>query len=210
MICVPRGTDNLGKTEHRGLTTRIDLGYADGDTDQVTGTYDTAGTLAQENLPGGYSQTWTNNIVGQATALTYSQTNGTTTTPILGFTQTYDHAGRVVTSTGPGGSQRYSYDDRARLTRVQDTGTEGCTTRSYTFTGDSNRTNLTSYTPDGDGACQTNTAISAASYSYDGRPDHQQRLHLRPTRPHPHRAQNTHQRSRRPPGRRLEHHLRSQ
>ncbi len=99
--------------------------------------------------------------------MAYTQTVKNTTVPILGFSQTYDHLGRVNTATGPAGSRTYNYDDRARLTRVQDTGTEGCTTRSYSFTGDSNRTSLTSYAPDGDGACQTTTTASSTSYSYD-------------------------------------------
>ncbi|MCA0294640.1 MAG: hypothetical protein LCH96_04835 [Actinobacteria bacterium] len=161
------GTDNQGKAEHRGLATRIDLGYASGDADQVTGSYDAAGSITKETLPGGYVKAWTYNTVGQATALSYTQAIGDVPVPILGFTQTYDHYGRVVTATGPAGSQRYSYDDRARLTRVEDTTSEGCTTRSYTFAGDSNRTSLTSYSPGSAGACQTSVPAAAASYTYD-------------------------------------------
>jgi RHS repeat-associated protein len=99
--------------------------------------------------------------------MAYTQTVNSAQVPILGFSQTYDHLGRVTTATGPAGSRSYSYDDRARLTKVKDTGTEGCTTRSYSFSGDSNRTNLTSYAPDLDGSCQTGTASSTTSYSYD-------------------------------------------
>lgn len=161
------GTDTLGNIEHRGLATRIDLGYATGDTDVVAGAYDPAGGLVQQVLPGGYAQAWTRNLAGQATAMAYTQTVGGTTTPILGFTQTHDHLGQVVAATGPAGSQQYSYDDRARLSKVQDTGTEGCTTRVYGFTGDSNRTSLATYAPDADGGCQTATAAGTTSYSYD-------------------------------------------
>ena len=161
------GTDTLGNIEHRGLATRIDLGYAAGDTDVVAGAYDAAGGLVQQVLPGGYAQAWTRNLAGQPTAMAYTQTVGGTTTPILGFTQTHDHLGRVVTATGPAGSQQYTYDDRARLTEVQDTGTEGCTTRVYGFTGDSNRTALATYAPDADGGCQTSTAATTVGFSYD-------------------------------------------
>ena len=161
------GTDNLGKVERRGLTTKIDLGYATGDSDTITGSYDPAGNLVRQVLPDSYEQTWVRNLAGQATAMTYTQTVAGAPVPILGFTQTYDHLGRVITATGPAGSRSYSYDDRARLVRVHDTGTEGCTTRNYTFTGDSNRTSLTRYAPSGDGACQTATAASTASFSYD-------------------------------------------
>jgi len=159
------GTDNQGKTEHRGLTTRIDLGYADGDTDQITGSYDATGNLIRQTLPGGYAQAWTRNLTGQPTNLTYT-TDGDTT-QVMAFGQTYDHLGRVVTASGPTGTKRYTYDDRARLTRVQDTTADGCTTRRYTFTGDSNRTSLTTYGPGAEGACQTTTAASTTSYDYD-------------------------------------------
>jgi len=162
------GTDLLGKVEHRGLTTKIDLGYSDGNTDQVAGAYDAAGALVKETLPDGYTQQWTRNLAGQATAMSYTQTTDGVTTPVLGFTQTYDHLGRVVQATGPAGTQRYTYDDRARLSKVQDTGTEGCITRVYGFTGDSNRTSLTSYGPDAEGGCQTSTGATSATYSYDG------------------------------------------
>lgn len=70
-------------------------------------------------------------------------------------------------ATGPAGSQRYTYDDRARLSKVEDTGTEGCVTRVYGFTGDSNRTSLTSYGPDAAGGCQATTVAASSSYSYD-------------------------------------------
>ena len=147
--------------------TRNPLGYATGDTDVVTGGYDPAGNLVQQQLPGGYTQSWTRNLAGHPTAMAYTQQVNNTPVPILGFSQTYDHLGRVVSATGPAGSRSYGYDDRARLTLVKDTGTEGCTTRRYSFTGDSNRTSLTSYAPDGDGACQTNTATNTATYGYD-------------------------------------------
>ena len=133
----------------------------------MAGAYDAAGALVKETLPGGYAQAWTRNLAGQVTATAYTQTVGGATTPVLGFTQTYDHLGRVVQATGPAGSQRYTYDDRARLSKVEDTGTEGCVTRVYGFTGDSNRTSLTSYGPDVAGGCQATTVAASSSYSYD-------------------------------------------
>ena len=154
-------------SEHRGLTTAIDLGYASGDTDQITGSYDTAGNLIHQTMPGGWQMDWTRNLAGQPTSLAYTKDG----VPEMGmaFTQTYDHLGRVRTATSPAGARSYRYDDRARLIEVRDHhAMTGCTTRQYTFTGDSNRTKLTSYGPDGDGACQTTTeAGEPESYSYD-------------------------------------------
>ncbi len=101
------GTDQLGRAERRGLTTSIDLGYASGDTDVVSGAYDVAGSLVSQMLPGGYSESWVRNLAGQVTSLAYSQSVAGVGVPVLGFTQSYDHLGRVVTGTGPAGSQRY-------------------------------------------------------------------------------------------------------
>ncbi len=161
------GTDSQGRAERRGLTTKVDLGYAAGEADQISGSYDSAGNLVAETLPGGYAQSWVRNLAGQATATAYTQTVSGTATPIVGFSQSYDHLGRVVSATGPAGGQRYGYDDRARLVKVEDTGTNGCVTRVYGFTGDSNRTSLKTYNPSSAGGCQTATVASALSYSYD-------------------------------------------
>ncbi len=161
------GTDLLGRVEHRGLTTSVDLGYADGNSDQVRGAYDVSGALVAESLPGGYRADWVRNLAGQTTSLAYSQHVGDQDVPVVGFSQTFDHVGRVSTATGPTGTTRYRYDDRARLVRAQVQTATSCLTREYAFAGDSNRTSLTRYGSAGDGGCQTDTAASTTSYSYD-------------------------------------------
>lgn len=161
------GTDSAGLAEHRGLVTKIDLGYAGDSSDQVEGAYDASGALIKEVLPNGYIQTWMRNIAGEPMGTTYAQMIDGTEVPLLAFTQTYDHLGRVVTATGPSGSQHYTYDDRARLTKVEDTTTKGCTTREYRFTGDSNRSSLVSYSADGNGACQATIVEATESHTYD-------------------------------------------
>ncbi|MFT3969001.1 MAG: hypothetical protein QM695_01665 [Micropruina sp.] len=161
------GTDNQGKVERRGLTTKIDLGYAAGDSDTITGSYDAAGNLVRQLLPGNYEQTWHRNLAGQATDMAYARDDGTIITALLAFSQTVDHAGRVRTTSGQGRSQTYLYDDRARLASVQENGINGCRTRKYGFTGDSNRTSLKTYNAASNGDCQTSTATSTATSSYD-------------------------------------------
>jgi RHS repeat-associated protein len=161
------GTDNQGRVEHRGLTTAADLGYTTGTGDAITSAYDTRGNLTHQQLPDGYATTTSYNAVGQPTSLAYTHAAGGTTTPVLGFSQTYDHLGRVVTASSPASSRTYTYDDRARLTDVRDTTTSGCTTRSYAFTGDSNRTQKTTYNPDAAGNCQTTTPTTTTNYTYD-------------------------------------------
>lgn len=159
------GLDASDKKERRGLTTKVDLGYASGETiDVVRGAYDRGGNMVGQDLPDGYKMTWTRNIAGEAMALSYTRGG----MPVVSFTQTYDHLGRVRTAVGPAGSRLYKYDDRARLVQVDDRqNVTGCTTRKYTFTGDSNRAKLVHYGPNGDGACQISTAAVTETYTYD-------------------------------------------
>src|SRR4029077_3775169 len=65
-------------------------------------------------------------------------------------------------------SQLYSYDKAGRLTLVKDTPQGGgCTTRSYSYDADSNRTALIPRQPSIGGACDTSSAGTTQSYSYD-------------------------------------------
>lgn len=68
-------------------------------------------------------------------------------------------------------AQVYAYDQAGRLTTVRDTFAGACTTRVYAFAGTSgkasNRTSLTTFDSDAEGACQTTTAVSARAYTYD-------------------------------------------
>jgi RHS repeat-associated protein len=161
------GTDSLGKKERRGLVTTLDVGLASGP-DEFTGAYDDAGALSEQNYPGGVKATWTRNLTGAATSLAYAQG----TTDLLAFTNTLDQAGRVRIANGPISDQSYRYDDRDRLTKVEDTTNGYCTTRTYDFYKDSNRKTLTTYAPDttagSEGACRsTGTAASTKTPSFD-------------------------------------------
>lgn len=79
-----------------------------------------------------------------------------------------DWASQAITDTAIplASSQAYSYDNADRLTTVQDTQAIQCTTRGYTYDADSNRTSLTSYTPNSDGTCQA-TSGTTTSWAYD-------------------------------------------
>src|SRR4029077_9438805 len=76
--------------------------------------------------------------------------------------------GQILAQTGTLSSQLYSYDKAGRLTLVKDTPQGGgCTTRSYSYDADSNRTALITRQPSIGGACDTSSAGTTQSYSYD-------------------------------------------
>ncbi len=86
---------------------------------------------------------------------------------LIGFSSGVDNDGRVRTMQSPASQQTYTYDDRDRLKKVKDTANGLCTTRAYTFSGDSDRTNLKTYGPGGAGACQEATTSSDVSSTFD-------------------------------------------
>ena len=76
--------------------------------------------------------------------------------------------GQWLAHTGTLSGQAFSYDAAGRLTRVQDTPAGGgCTTRTYAFDADSNRTSLTVHDPAGDGSCTTSGQGTVTTHSYD-------------------------------------------
>ena len=156
------GTDSRGKKERRGLVTSLDVGLASG-LDVFTGAYDATGSLVEQNYPGGIKATWQRDIAGTETALSYEQAGQ----PLLAYTNTVDADGRVREATNTGSAQTFTYDDRDRLTKVEDTIADSCSTRVYGFSGDSDRTSLATYGPGTAGACQTATASSTVTSSFD-------------------------------------------
>ena len=156
------GTDSRGKKERRGLVTSLDVGLASG-LGVFTGAYDATGSLVEQNYPGGIKATWQRDIAGTETALSYEQAGQ----PLLAYTNTVDADGRVREATNTGSAQTYTYDDRDRLTKVEDTVADSCSTRVYGFSGDSDRTSLATYGPGTAGVCQTATVSSTITSSFD-------------------------------------------
>lgn len=155
------GTDSKGRQERRGLVTKLDVGLPNGP-DEFTGAYDDSGNLVEQNYPGGTKATWTRDLTGAATNLAYTQAG----TRLIAFTNTHDQNGRVRDAGGPGTAQSYRYDDKDRLTKVEDTAVGGCTTRDYGFSADSNRTSLKTSPPGtvtgSEGDCQSATGTTVA------------------------------------------------
>jgi RHS repeat-associated protein len=140
------GTDAAGKTEHRGLTTKVEVSTV-GSTWSSTGAYDADGAMTTQKLPGGITQINELDNAGEPTGLRYtgqvSTTNddGSTTIdpngPWLAWSLENDVTGRIAHEwtpdgtafTGPQGDnpgdaipydRAYSYDSTGRLTQVKD------------------------------------------------------------------------------------------
>ena len=168
------GTDSTGKTERRGLITKLDTGIVTGP-DEFTAAYDLDGNQTQLKYPNGITADSTYDLAGNETTLSYSSGG----TQILGFLQYSDINGRTRISGSPLSWDTNTYDDRGRLTQVQDSIWGQCTTRKYTFSLDSNRTKLETSGPTSSGACSsasptTKTStfdiddrITNAGYTYD-------------------------------------------
>ena len=76
--------------------------------------------------------------------------------------------GQVLAQASTLSSQQYGYDKAGRLKLVKDTTKAGsCTTRSYSFDNNSNRTALVTRPPKAGGACDETSSGSTQAYSYD-------------------------------------------
>ncbi|MEV6924772.1 RHS repeat-associated core domain-containing protein [Dactylosporangium sp. NPDC051485] len=154
------GTDAAGRTERRGLITRA---HTDGVGD-FTGAYDADAQLAVQQYPNGLIATRRFDNTGRPIALGYAKDNVTW----LSFTAAPDVQGRTTVQQGPGGSaQQFQYDTAGRLVKVADSFAGQCTTRTYAFTVNSNRTSMAAYPAGSGGTCSTATTPSTQTYTYD-------------------------------------------
>ncbi|MBO0609886.1 DNRLRE domain-containing protein [Myceligenerans salitolerans] len=163
-------------TEHRGLTVGVDL---DGK-GQIDATYDAAGNITTQSMPGQVTMTKTYDQAGQLTGMSYDTTDSIGDPLTLGtWTIGRELLGRIATQdtnlgTGADGSfgrsLAYAYDKAQRLTDVTDTLGACTTTRTYGFDTNGNRTSQTTVEPtlDAGGACTTASTITTAkSWTYD-------------------------------------------
>ncbi|WP_286929927.1 polymorphic toxin-type HINT domain-containing protein [Aeromicrobium sp. UBA7512] len=156
------GTDANGDVEKRGLVTKLDVDLASGP-DEITAAYNADGNTTKTVYPGGITSVRSYDPAGTETALAWTDANEI---DLAAFSQTVDADGKVRQASSPGSSQTYTYDDRDRLTRVQDTTVDGCTTRAYQLSLDSNRSALTTSGPGADGTCTTSGGTTSTS-SFD-------------------------------------------
>ncbi len=185
------GTDANGQTETRGLVTKVSQ-TAGVQTWSATAAYDGQAQVTTEKLPGGITRTHDYDPAGEPTGLTYlgAGTDPETGAAVdnqtwFGWTSVSDAAGRTTGEWSvDGGSayqagtatrtdRRYSYDNAARLTRVDDATLAGdgddqvtsCQRRGYGFDANGNRTSqsvATNPTCASTGASTTTRAYDAA------------------------------------------------
>jgi RHS repeat-associated protein len=139
------GDDADGKTERRGLLTKLSVTRPSAAAVEFTGAYDADGTLITQTLPGGITQHAITNTAGELVSMTYNGqvtipdgAGGTTIDPDgtwLAWSQDTDYLGRtarewtpegagysseLATGAAAGYSRAYTYDRAARLTQVVD------------------------------------------------------------------------------------------
>jgi RHS repeat-associated protein len=134
-----------------------------------TASYDADGNLVEQGLPNGLVAETTYDETGSPVHLSYEKKTfcGLNCT-WLNFEVEESIHGQWLAQTSNLSSQQYSYDKAGRLTLVKDTPQGGgCTTRSYSFDADSNRTKLITRAPGIGGACDTASAGTTKNYSYD-------------------------------------------
>lgn len=156
------GTDAAGKVERRGLVTKVDLGLAVGPSEMQLAS-DASGNATVTKYPNGMTAKSEFDSTGAKVSLQYTASDGT---EIVGFSNVTDVDSKVRFASSTASDQTYAYDDRGRLTTVQDRQASGCVTRSYTFSLDSNRTALATSGPTSSGGC-TAADASTVSASFD-------------------------------------------
>jgi RHS repeat-associated protein len=164
-----KGTQTLTYDEDSGVATKLE--------DSAAGTflaaYDANGQVTEQVLPNGLAQQITYDEEGTPTSLKYQKVSGCESgCTWLEFNRQLSIAGQVLKETGTLATKEYTYDKIGRLTLAKETPAgEGCTTRAYAFEGtagkNSNRTAKTVRAPKEGGACDTTSAGTKTSYSYD-------------------------------------------
>lgn len=157
-------------TEHRGLVTSLGIG-AGAAPSTFTATYNGDGAPTSQTYPNGLVASTRYDNEGKSTSLVYAKSG----TPWVAFSQASSIHGQIRRDATPPATKTLGYDPAGRLTSVVDAVSYGgpriCTTRTYTYDADYNRTALTNY-PDAGGQpdtgnCSTTTTPQVYSHTYD-------------------------------------------
>ncbi|WP_051810078.1 RHS repeat-associated core domain-containing protein [Actinoplanes subtropicus] len=154
--------------ENRGLPTKI----TDGQAGTISATYTADGKIASEAWPNGILVTYRYES-GVLTGKTYTKTNcGQADCTLDDETASIGQGRTIAEVEGSFQVSSYSYDADKRLVNTTSRSLGTCFNRAYGFGSDaagraSDRTSLTVYGPASDGSCQTTTAQSNTTWTYD-------------------------------------------
>ncbi len=137
-----------------GLMTKLE-DKAPGASMTFTAAYDVGGNLTSEGYPNGMSAGYTISPTGQATSVEYVKlTHCSEKCTWFNDSITPSIHGETMAQASTLANENYSYDTAGRLTQTQETPTgKGCTTRTYAYNEDSDRTSLTTRQPGSEGQC---------------------------------------------------------
>jgi RHS repeat-associated protein len=153
-----------GGSERRGLLTQV----TDGQAGAISVDYDADGQIVGQNWANGVVVSLTMRETGSASSIRYTKPGcGQPDCTIYTETGRVSVHGHVRDQASTLSSQRYGYDNAARLTTVNSTEAGSCSTRLYGFDAASNRTRLTTFAAAANGVCQSTTPASDTSWGYD-------------------------------------------
>jgi len=160
-----KGAQQFSYDEDSGLATEM----ADSAAGTFKATYNANGQMTEQLLPNGLAQKITYGPEGAALSLQYvKQTFCSSACTWLSFNREDSIHGQVLNEEGTLGTDSYTYDKAGRLTQARETPVgAGCTTRSYAFDADSNRTSKSTYGPGKSGGCSTESEVAKQTYAYD-------------------------------------------
>jgi RHS repeat-associated protein len=159
-----KGTQTLRYDSVTGLPVELE----DSAAGIFTASYDADGQMVRQGLPNGLSREITVDEAGEAIGLTYTKASncGVSCTWLSSGVER-SIRGQILMESGTLGKDEYNYDKLGRLKTARETLTGGnCTTRTYAYDKDSNRTAMTSI-PGVAGACSSSGGTTR-SYNYDG------------------------------------------
>jgi RHS repeat-associated protein len=132
-----------------------------------TVTYDADGKMIEAGLPNGLAAQASFDEVGSPTHLAYEKTLCSEVCTWLEFSRQSSIHGQVLAQQSTLSSQEYSYDEAGRLVLAKDTEEGKCTTRTYSFDANTNRTKLITREPGEGGACDIESEGDVQNYTYD-------------------------------------------
>ena len=163
-------SDNKGtQTRTYDATSGLLVKLEDSAAGTFTAAYDADGNMVEEGLPDGLLAKTTYDPAGQATNLSYEKkTFCSTSCTWLEYGLERSITGQILRETSLTMTHQYGYDKAGRLTLAEETPKGGgCTTRSYSFDKDSNRTALVTRAPGIGGVCDTSSKGTEQIYKYD-------------------------------------------